>query len=213
MSFSVMAEPRVYVYRAASSPDLAEAVDDKGNDLLPPKTSQNGYYGRQGNFWSMNAQLKYPENPGTRIARIRGTIDYLLRMKYETLEIPDILTAKNVIRTVGPFTLTMVEVKPVGDQFEMNVKLTTTAPDATNQLHQYLQEFQLLDARGNAMSHQSSGSSGGADKLEGNVRFGRNGRPTKDNQPIGEPTKLVWEVATETRPMRASFEFTDLMMP
>jgi hypothetical protein len=217
VQFTAMAEPRIHVYRSGGPPVLAEVVDDLGNSLLMPNTQQGNYYGGQtGNLWSFAAQLKYPEHPGKRIAKLRGSIDYMIRVKSETLEIPDIATAKNVSKSVGPLTITVVGMEQKDDQYEVRVTLSTAQPDPlgtpTSQLYMYLQELQLLDTRGNPLTSQGTGSSGSNQRIDGTVRFSRVGG-ARDGKPFGEPARLVWSVPTETRPITANFEFTNLPMP
>jgi hypothetical protein len=76
----VAAEPRLAVQQTAV-PRLVEAVDDRGNSLIPPRSENpafqqfSGFFGMaSGPVMQVQAILHRPEGAGTRITKLRGVI-------------------------------------------------------------------------------------------------------------------------------------------
>lgn len=84
LDLQVVAEPRMILSQSGPL-KLTEAIDDQGNNLLPPVSSDAvirsaGYFG--GGFSTttlqMQAHMTYPDRPGATIKRLRGTIPVVI---------------------------------------------------------------------------------------------------------------------------------------
>ncbi len=128
-------------------------------------------------------------------------------------EIPNILTAKNVEKTVANRRLLVKEVKQAGEQYTVHVSIFRAgmSPGDWSTLSYPGNAVRLLDKDGKALSHQGGGGGGGADEMTYTWTFGRQNWGGDDRP--GEPHRLVWEIPTETREMNVGFDFKDLPMP
>ena len=91
-------DPRGVFGEYVSVYDIQDAVDDKGNSLIPPAdvdalpanvhTFGNGPDGNTSR-WDVGATLHYPrKGAGTRIVRLRWAIPLLVQARAATLELP-----------------------------------------------------------------------------------------------------------------------------
>jgi hypothetical protein len=165
-------------------------------------------------MWNLQARLNYPENAGKTIKRVKGNVKFLIQTKSETLDIPDVLTAKNVTKTVANVRIMLKGVKKNGEQYDVSM---TIYRDGLNQQDWNAMQYpgyavQLLDKEGKPLSAHGWGGGGGATELNYNWNFSRNGWGGDETKP-GEPARIVWEIPTETRESVVNFEFKDLPLP
>lgn len=219
---SALVEPKITVLHCSSVVDVEEAVDDKGNDLAFDARAPGGtYYGGSGAVWTLYARLRYPEkNPGTKITRLRGTVTFNVQAGSQMIEIADLLTAPEAGHVVGGINVQfkgMKKSKPddPASTYELTLSITqdALAGNSWNQIQRSMQsKLKVLDADGNPLDSRGFGSSGNNNRIDFNLQFARSQDP-QTGQLRGEPAKLVWEVPTETKDRKVSFEFTDLPMP
>jgi hypothetical protein len=214
ISLAVFAEPKLKVVQSTYNVNVEEAVDDKGNSLVSNDRMYAGMNASQQWMWNVSARLNYPENAGKTIARIKGSLKFLVQTKSETLDVPDILTVKNLNKTVAKRRMLIKEVKKNGEQYEvaMTIYRDGLSPAQWSAVLNPGYTVRLLDKEGRPLT--SSGWGGGSNDQEANYtwNFNRNvwnGQQTK----LGEPHRLVWEIPTETRELEARFEFKDLPLP
>jgi hypothetical protein len=231
VQLSAFAEPKLTVLSCAETVVIDEAVDDHGNSLRPdepgPEPEEPGVFvtGR-GTVWDLQAPLRYPaKNPGTKIARLRGSVSFTIQSAAETIEVPDPLRATAAAtKVVNGIT---IEIQPLrkeqtpsggeGKGYELKLSLTggTGIPGLGHADPAQLtvqRGLRLLDAKGRPLHTRSFGSSS-TDGRRTDYRLVYVGGRDDDGDPIGEPAKLVWEIPTGTKQRKASFDLKDLPMP
>jgi hypothetical protein len=214
MNIAVFVEPKVRVIQSSYNVRIDEAVDDRGNSLVGKDRVADGMSSGQQWMWNPNARLAYPENAGKQIVRLRGGMRFLVQTRAETLDVPDILKVRNVQKTVAGRRVLIKEVKPAGDNYEvqMTVYRDALAQADWNAMSYPGYAIRLLDKDGKALSSRGWGGGGGPNEMNYNWTFGRDNWGGPDTK-AGEPHRLVWEIPTETREMTADFQFKDLPMP
>ena len=205
-----MAEPKVRIVTYLISPGDITAVDDKGTALAPdPSQTGEMSYGASGNTLNFMLPLKYTDSHGGKIARLHGQLKLTVQTKIETASIENVLKAQGTERKAAECKLVLKSIKRENGQFMLSILLSRDDGDR-NRLMKASQSssFRLLDAEGREYQFANAvpdgeGAGGQALRLQFFV-----------NQPVmGDPSKLIWEVARETRDLAIPFEFTDLPLP
>lgn len=218
IQFNALVEPKIKTMPGASLVRVLEAVDDRGNQLLPPGGSQETF-GGSGPYWSFAARLQYPDKPGARIARINGELVFSAATRFETIELTDLSGVRNVVTVAGRDCRFIVRsVTQNGERYE--VALAGAAPagdvEAFHRVQQmlYTADVRLLDARSQSILRSAGPNFIASDHpntLELTMTFDRNlsdGRPTP-----GAAHRLLWPIPVESKPITLPFEIRDLPMP
>ena len=216
----IVPEPKLSVVRAASAVRLVAALDDRGNNLAPPRgagghTSANGH----GGVWNVYARLNYPDaDAGTRIARLAGSATFAVQTRSEQIEIADPLNVNDAFRVLAGSRVTFHRMARRGDRYELTASLS---PDGvgggdgggaggTSMLFQSMQtRLRLLNAAGEPLERRGFNSQGNGREMRFTIHFSRGAGAAGPDA----PAKLVWDVPTETEDVEVQFEFTDLPMP
>ncbi len=213
MQLQVYAEPKVNILRYSHQPEIEEAVDDKGNSLANRQSSSSYSSGRS-SVWQMHVPLIYPENPGSKIARLRGNIKMTVQTRSEKLEVEDILNVKDKTETVAGRRVVIASVTRPNDN-QCQVKIIAHRDGMEQQaFYDWMnnrQAMQLLDKDGRAWYPGGYSTSSSGDQYETTRQFFNN-RGDQSDAP-GEPVKLIWEIPTGTQEITIPFEFTDLPLP
>jgi hypothetical protein len=214
LSLVAFVEPKIRVVQSSYNVRIDEAVDDHGNSLAFNEPTPEGMStGRQW-MWNLNARLKYPaEHPGKKITRLRGGMRFVVQTRSETLDVPNVLTAKNVQKTIAGRRILLKEVKKNGESYEVQTTVYRAGLSQAdwNAMTYPGAAIRLLDKDGKALSSRGWGGGGGPDEMNYNWTFARDNWGGEEK--AGEPFRLVWEIPTETRPMDVDFSFKDLPMP
>jgi len=218
INLTAYSEPKIRVLGYSSSLQLEEVVDDKDNSLLMGGPQYESTSTGNGWAWGLYARLNYPANPGTKIAKLRGSIRFTVQTQTHLIEVPDILSAKDVTKAVAGKNFTVKRVTRQGDQYAVSLVIYQDGRPAHEWSQAQSAIYQnvgvaLNDASGRPLrfSHTSSTSSSG-DSMEMTYIFNRS-EGDGDTGPTGEPTKLVWEIPLESKQISVPFEFTNLPMP
>ncbi|MFI5379057.1 MAG: hypothetical protein ACHRHE_07165 [Tepidisphaerales bacterium] len=185
MNINVYVEPKVKIVKWFSVPDMAEAVDEKGNSLLapavaaaqaPPVQRAAWSYGR-GIGW-MAVPLAYPPGAGEKIASLRGKIRAVVQTKGEKLEIAEVMKAENVEKSAGGRRITLKGVKRLNEwQYQATIVFYRGAMD-DQQFRDLLSNpgMQLVDADGQEFM-SAGGQWGGVWMNGGGMVFQPGGAP------------------------------------
>jgi len=211
MQMTMLVEPKVRVIRYAAQPDIDEVVDNKGNSLKPDANYSRGYGMLRGIGGAMVVALKCPANAGDRIASFRGKVRLTVQTRSEMLQMPDIVKARWVSKSVGGLKVTIKNVaRKSAYQYRVDALFTrTTMKEAV--FSQLLQtpSLRLVDADGH--EYRYSGHSGGL--THGGGSYDVSMSFTRGNTDAGEPVKLVWVVPTDIQEIAVPFTFSDLPLP
>jgi hypothetical protein len=233
VSLSVFAEPKLKVLDFSDVLKLEEAVDDKGNSLIPPDANDLAANadtfgnGRDAptSRWGVSAGLHYPKNPGATITRLRASVVCQVQTRAATLEAPVGAGARNVSRTVEGLR---VVVKSV-DASRCEVAVFRDGRDDAEWYAVRMQlsagDARLTDAAGRTVARATGApdADDGADgqRMDLRFRFTRDGGDDGSNKDKEGPrpsaaveaNRFVWEIPVESRRLSVPFEFRDLPMP
>jgi len=210
LRMTVYAEPKIRVLAHSQAVKIDEARDDQGNDLAPPVPIVSGFYNASGGMWTLLAPLRYPPHPGTRIARIRGSTEFVIQTQSQQLQVPDILNVHDLSKTLGGMPITVHEMKKGGgNSYELRISIVRDPQDPRfTHLQQNLnQRLRVLNAAGDPLELRGMSSRASNAMMEFTITFVAPPRST------GEPSKLVWDIPTASKGINVPFEFTDLPMP
>jgi hypothetical protein len=217
LQISAMFEPKLHVVGGYQPNWLRECVDEKGHSLVGPNIQFGNSFSSGPGQWVnfLNANLRVVPGMGTKIAKLKGELDFNVETKSETFVIDDILSAHNVSRNVAGSVITVEQFENQGGQYQLHLEITgpLASPNSGFMQGIYGSEFEILDNNDQPLQH--SGGSGNNDNT-GKATFvlsymiGNPGWRGPNSQPAGPPKKLRFEVTTETRPMTEKFELDDL---
>ncbi|MEO6808890.1 MAG: hypothetical protein ABI353_07235 [Isosphaeraceae bacterium] len=170
-NIQLLVEPRMNLSQPGTV-KLTEAVDDKGQSLLPPAASTtsarhsgfNGYTpGGQTNL-TMICPLRFPDQPGTTITRLRGVVPLIVSARKDDPTTISLADAKGKSFEAGELTLIVndMRVEPNNPQvtiLDLTLRLGSAQGDqgqnraAINALAFHTPntpngQFEILDAQG-----------------------------------------------------------------
>jgi hypothetical protein len=207
LTLQALIEPKLHVVGESSPNWLRECVDDKGHSLLPP--------GAQPNFFPMNSQrwwmqlmtnLQPVHDMGTRIARLRGELDFDIQTQSEVVEVDQLSSVHDLVKTAGGNTITIERFSSENGQYQLHLTIRGSAASAGWGLVQnLLPTLQILDDKDRPLQTTST-STNMTGNGQMNLVLGYNANFFPN---IGPPTKLRWEITTETRQLKVPFELDD----
>ena len=222
VQLTAYAEPKLTVVRMASPVKVEQATDDKGNHLEPPPAADADFSpsGGSQSEWNLFARLQYPQDPGTRIARLRGSAAFTVQTRGRRIEVDHLPAAPERDEVVNGMRLTFRDFKKSeGKTWTLRLRLAYAdaahagrpRPIETELWQANIQtRLKVLDAGGQALEYTGFGSSGGAETMDVQLTFSPS--QALDGRTSGDPVKLAWEIPTETRDVVVPFEFADLPM-
>lgn len=227
LQLTALAEPKLTVLRSDGNVKIDQAVDDKGNSLVPTdaESSAQGYFGGGGGngMWSLYARLHYPSDPGTKIARFRGSVQFIVQVRSQKISIANLPAASEHTEVVRGTRITIHDFKK-GDGDQYTLKLSIKQPGGVAVLPAGADQFtweelqssiqthlQVQDARGQSLDHRGWSSSTRNDAMEITLTFAAS--QSTEGKPTGDPVKLSWEIPVETRELIVPIEFDNLPMP
>jgi hypothetical protein len=207
MQMMAFAEPKIVSIQGGTMLDIKEAVDDAGNSLVGNAAERRMFsFGGMGT-WQLAARLNWPQHPGKRIKKIVCTTSFTIQTKSQKFEIDDILRAKEKTEILGGTQISFAGIVKNGDIWEL--KLSTNTPNPFQQLMQ--DRLQLLDADGHTLDRRGMNEMRTNNQASYKLLFA--GGRGNDGNPVGEPSRFVWEVPLESKAVPVQFEFDDLPMP
>jgi hypothetical protein len=215
-------EPKLEVLSWSLSA-VDEAVDENGRSLLgKPKPAdedevedEDDELGSGSNDNLTPISLALPANVGKKIARLKATGLMNVRAAHETVEVDDVLKAKDVRRPFGRAVLHFQELVTLGpDQYELRYEILRGTANAKQweALRRVPHDgMRVLDNAGKRLLPKDSSGSGSDNKAAFRARFFR--IELGDRPKPGEPAKVVWDVPTAVREIVVPIELKDLPLP
>jgi hypothetical protein len=207
MQFQLLVDPKVTVVSVQYCPKLTEALDDKGNSLVPPQDRSQGEQGGPALTFQLSTPLEFPNDGFTKLASLKGTISVAVASRVEHLDLPDVKSAVNQPKRLGDWTF-VLESCDIG-QRDGNYAVKVTVPSRmvdANAVYSMMSQIQLIDAAGNSISSGYNSGSGDMTHYEIKKTF-------TAPDVIHLPVRLKWDVPVETKEKQIPFEFKDLPLP
>jgi hypothetical protein len=222
LSMTLYVEPKLRVLADAFSAKIDTAVDDKGVSLLDPNADGDDVdltnVADTSRQWQLELGLTCPPKGGGRkIATLRGALRLKVPTRIDTLEVPDVLNATEVTRSVAGRRFTFHRCRKVKGGYEVKVTCYRDAlRDAEWQQFTTPRDFvRLTDNKGLAVLFVGVSEQEGNDKETTlTLQFENpNNAPNGIGGPVGRPARLMWEIPSESKEMRLTFEFNNLTLP
>jgi hypothetical protein len=214
--FTVMAEPRMPMLWVGPAV-LTEAVDERGNSLLPPAGAANeaerqGFHDRS-YYHDAWTNLVRPRREAETVKLLRGVVPIrVLVEQTPELVLDNPRQAKAQKLKSDNTELDIEEFKEDGagrQRYELKFAVRSLRSDPGNDYHFYnsiRHRFELQDAKGNKYNWSGGGWGGNENSVRGTFSFSQPGGE------VGPPAKLIFYGWT-TLYHRVPFEFRDLPLP
>lgn len=197
--------------------NVVEATDDAGKSLVLTRGAEprrrSVYGGSRSGEWEGIVWLDVParDRPDARLARVKFLSRFSVQTGVERIEVPDVLSAKDVERVIGPARLVVRGVTKRGDRhYELSVAsypVGDVQAWRAVQVGHFRRGPRLLDANGRELMSGGGSSSMSEKEYTSQMRF------TPQANGAGEPVKLVWEVPTGVNVITVPVEFENLPLP
>ncbi len=202
----VVPEPKLHVIGASNFDWLRECVDDKGQSLMPPRINPQfvrPMARRRELWWPLQVTFRPTPQMGTKIARLRGQLDFTAQTRSEIIEIDDITRARDVTKNIGDLALTVRSCQKTNLNYQLSMTFQgVTQGDAI--LQDFLTSVELVDDDGQAVRRQAFNATQTAGGVLINIIF----LPS-----MTTPTKLRWERTLEQKKLSVPFELDNLPLP
>jgi hypothetical protein len=152
---------------------------------------------------------------GSRIVRLRLSLQVTVVGKTQTLEVPNVLSAGKAQRTIGGYTFELSNVNRIVEgryAFTIEVARGEHTPAEFATFVQTLGRAtpHLLDATGRPLQFSGGSGQSSPDKWTQTKEVLRDGVGAAR---AGEPATFSWEIPVETRTLSFPVEFKDLPLP
>src|SRR5262249_18219244 len=103
INLTVFAEPKLVILGHDYTCRLTEAIDDRGNSLIPESVRQYNSMGPDSaTRWNVQAKLAQPEGIGSKITRLKGSVRAAVQTHVDTWAV------QNVSQAAGKITASKV---------------------------------------------------------------------------------------------------------
>jgi hypothetical protein len=158
-------------------------------------------------LFDCDVPLKYPNNPGKKIARLKGSLQLRVADKMDSLTIDKPLQAAQTSKTIGNITVTFYSLKKMAEpNYQLSVSLDGNALGGETVWLLLQNHERLLDDKGREFRYVGGGSAWN----RYTVNYIRN---VGEDAPVGDPAKWVIELPSKSHTMRVPFEFKNLPLP
>ena len=147
------------------------------------------------------------------IALVKGVLRLRVMTRGEVWEVPDILQAKDVSKTVGNERYTITGVRRSGPRYE--VHLAVTEADPNNRIIRPLalrfNFLRMVDSQGRDLFRQYEEFIS-SDGRRARIDFARS-RPGSNKEEVDEPVKLLVEIPGETKMIDVPLQLANVALP
>lgn len=239
LGLHIFLDPKLRRRVVPGAGDVQQAMDDKNHALIfdvhhNPFSGAgfSKFYNADFPLTPLGASITLHPVPGLgkRVPKLSGRVRFQVMTRSQTWEIPDILKAKNAVKTValpgGEERYEIVDVQKSGNKYLVNLKIsrpqhrTLEVSSLGETIPRWLwtddvdidilAPLRLLDANGHEVGGLIFDGSGDENQVMATATFA----PDK-NPPVkaGAPAKLVWTLPVEFRPLVVPFEFDNVPLP
>ncbi len=211
LSMMVMAEPKLTILGRSYMPLVEEVTNEAGQSLEPGGVMHRGFGSGDGRIWTVNLPLSAEAARSRKIATLKGTIDVVVQVRAQSIEVTDILNVREQSYSVGPRRVILHEMAQKDGAYLLRLTVFHIPGEMAEigGVASQLKTLQLFDANG--QTFQGSGMlNAQADglKTEFTVQFRRPSSASRD----AVPTRLQWTLPIETRSLKIPFEFHDVTL-
>jgi hypothetical protein len=217
----VYVDPAIRVSNFSQNIKATEAVDDKGQSMLLDNDAVGmSYGGFRGSslIFPATIGLKYPANPGKKIASLKFTVQLRGSTEVETISVDKPLDANEVTKDFGGSTITFHSLKKSSRAgfYELKIGFMSDGDQLNSDPLNMIQSAQLLDSRGHAFYATPGGGSSGNGTAEYTINYSStiNGMVRGgEDAASGQPAKWVLEIPIKSHAIKLPVEFKDLPLP
>jgi hypothetical protein len=206
----VYVDPALRVQSFNSTARTDQAADDAGNSMRPDANNHTDFVPSdmpRSLLFDCAVPLKYPANPGKKLAHLNGTLQLRVADKMDSLTIDNPLQAAQSSKTIGNVTATFFSLKKIAEtNYQLDVSLFGNALGGEASWLLLQNNEQLLDDKGRQFTYVGGNSSWNRYTINYT-------RTPAQNAPIGDPAKWTIELPSKVHTIRVPFEFTDLPLP
>ncbi|MEO6907677.1 MAG: hypothetical protein ABI210_07285 [Abditibacteriaceae bacterium] len=165
-----------------------QIIDEKGHSLIPKTYSPfSPAYQSIDSYYSSSTSLDLSHDYGKRIAVFKGNLRFLQLKKSFTWEVPDILNARGITKTITcngiPVLFVINDIKQTDNGYKVQMTLSWNQPSSPNQsnydfgnqlqliIDMVARSMHLIDVKGNAFSRGGYSSRGGNNSTVVNASF------------------------------------------
>lgn len=216
MSLLIIVDPKLRLLGDLPKLQLNAAIDEKGRKLFKAgSTPSSG----QGNPFELSTRIDYHTTGGPsdsrRLADLKGTGKLFVGFNVQRWEVPDVLQAKNVVRTIkrgtGTSRYVFSGLEVTDNNYIVHLTISKREFDLQDQFAleaDFDLRVHLYDAQGHEFGRVQFGAKVGddTDPVSLTVPFER------PDDHSSKPAKLVVEIP-DVRAVEVPFEFKDLPLP
>jgi hypothetical protein len=211
VNLQLYVEPKLSAYRISAVATLETAVDEKGNNLIRPRTMWDD---RQGggpqSAWQrdVNCMLTFPDNAGDRIKSLKGYCSVALAGPEKTVNIDQPLGKQNVDVNVDGTLLKLVSFRKRGSEYECRMAGDANSP-VFKEYDRMRKLVRLIDDKDQPLEVYSTGYGGGRNNTV-ELYLGFHAAGGAKEPP---PKQLQVTLPSGIKELRVPFEFSDLPLP
>jgi len=215
-------EPKMHVRTVFGADWIKECVDEKGNSLMPVRDGRQRFMGqrmigmpmmipsgpRQW-VWTLATPLRDVPGMGTKIARLRGDLDFIVQTRSQSFDIDNITRARNATATDGLINITVLSCSRMNQNYRLDLECVgPNINPGDPSVQDFVGSAELIDDQGQTVPLQS---------WSPQIRAPRGGAApvTLEIMAIFQPTqnmpvKLRWEKTLDQKRLSVPFELDNL---
>lgn len=206
LTMACFCEPKLHVVGQLKGDWIKHVLDENGHDLRGHGNGMPVYnMGRSWN-WNLTEQLNFIPGMGKKIATLSGVIKADVQTQTTAFVVDDVLKSGKTTMKIGTMTVTFSGSGMQGNQCMLNFSINAPGrADAFNMVQGMIGDMELTDGNDQLVGMNQRSINGKTEGVDFTV--------AAFLQPNQKPKKLVWNFASETKPIEVPFEIHDLALP
>jgi hypothetical protein len=209
INLNAMIEPKFHLYACAGEIEVQEAVDESGKSLLAEQHRHLAPAPSARWTWATRAGLILSPS-SHRIAHLRGVLRVQLLSRFATIEVPDLMKAGAVEKTVADLRCRIGPARTSGTRHDIPLEVfrdeqTLKQWQETSEMLRSARSVTILDADGQPIPTTHGGDYRGQDSARIHLYVSR-----RDH---AAPAKLIWQLPEEAEEIAVPIDLKDLPLP